>query len=157
MEMLIGPPNNTLFQFSETVEDAAANLWHDWQLSVHTSGTQFPARASPAYKRPFDSLGKLEARGGIEPPLKVLQTYALPLGYRAWLRTVARRAPPLPRFVISRGATYSAAGGIRCALCLPLRLGVRCRGEDAPQDGHETGQYQAAPKVSKDLFFEIRD
>jgi hypothetical protein len=25
----------------------------------------------------------LEARGGIEPPVKVLQTYALPLGYRA--------------------------------------------------------------------------
>lgn len=26
---------------------------------------------------------KLEARGGIEPPIKVLQTFALPLGYRA--------------------------------------------------------------------------
>jgi hypothetical protein len=26
---------------------------------------------------------KLEARGGIEPPIKVLQTYALPLGDRA--------------------------------------------------------------------------
>jgi hypothetical protein len=26
---------------------------------------------------------KLEARGGIEPPMKVLQTFALPLGYRA--------------------------------------------------------------------------
>src|SRR5262249_44905229 len=25
----------------------------------------------------------LEARGGIEPPVKVLQTFALPLGYRA--------------------------------------------------------------------------
>jgi hypothetical protein len=25
----------------------------------------------------------LEARGGIEPPIKVLQTYALPLGDRA--------------------------------------------------------------------------
>jgi hypothetical protein len=25
----------------------------------------------------------LEARGGIEPPIKVLQTFALPLGYRA--------------------------------------------------------------------------
>jgi hypothetical protein len=32
----------------------------------------------------------LEARGGIEPPLKVLQTFALPLGYRAvnWLLDV---------------------------------------------------------------------
>ena len=28
----------------------------------------------------------LEARGGIEPPLRVLQTHALPLGYRALLR-----------------------------------------------------------------------
>jgi hypothetical protein len=27
--------------------------------------------------------GKLEARGGIEPPIKVLQTFALPLGDRA--------------------------------------------------------------------------
>jgi hypothetical protein len=27
--------------------------------------------------------GNLEARGGIEPPIKVLQTFALPLGYRA--------------------------------------------------------------------------
>jgi hypothetical protein len=26
---------------------------------------------------------KLEARGGIEPPIKVLQTFALPLGDRA--------------------------------------------------------------------------
>ena len=25
----------------------------------------------------------MEARGGIEPPMKVLQTFALPLGYRA--------------------------------------------------------------------------
>ena len=25
----------------------------------------------------------LEARGGIEPPIKVLQTFALPLGHRA--------------------------------------------------------------------------
>lgn len=27
--------------------------------------------------------GKLEARSGIEPPMRVLQTHALPLGYRA--------------------------------------------------------------------------
>src|SRR5271154_6641589 len=31
----------------------------------------------------FNSVGFLEARGGIEPPMKVLQTFALPLGYRA--------------------------------------------------------------------------
>jgi hypothetical protein len=30
------------------------------------------------------AIGKnLEARGGFEPPIKVLQTFALPLGYRA--------------------------------------------------------------------------
>jgi hypothetical protein len=28
----------------------------------------------------------LEARGGIEPPMKVLQTFALPLGNRAMLK-----------------------------------------------------------------------
>jgi hypothetical protein len=29
------------------------------------------------------TLSSLEARGGIEPPIKVLQTFALPLGDRA--------------------------------------------------------------------------
>ena len=29
-------------------------------------------------------MGNLEARGGIEPPIEVLQTSALPLGYRAF-------------------------------------------------------------------------
>jgi hypothetical protein len=29
------------------------------------------------------SVEELEARGGIEPPIKVLQTFALPLGDRA--------------------------------------------------------------------------
>jgi len=37
----------------------------------------------------FETRDDLEARGGIEPPVKVLQTYALPLGYRALLRTVS--------------------------------------------------------------------
>ena len=32
--------------------------------------------------RSFNNMD-LEARGGIEPPIKVLQTFALPLGYRA--------------------------------------------------------------------------
>jgi hypothetical protein len=31
----------------------------------------------------MDMAGILEARGGIEPPVKVLQTFALPLGDRA--------------------------------------------------------------------------
>ena len=30
-----------------------------------------------------DAQNQLEARGGIEPPMRVLQTLALPLGYRA--------------------------------------------------------------------------
>jgi hypothetical protein len=39
-------------------------------------------------REPMDELAfalKLEARGGIEPPIKVLQTFALPLGDRAKL------------------------------------------------------------------------
>ena len=32
---------------------------------------------------PGRTFEKLEARGGIEPPIRVLQTHALPLGYRA--------------------------------------------------------------------------
>jgi hypothetical protein len=32
--------------------------------------------------------GELEARGGIEPPIKVLQTFALPLGDRAEIESV---------------------------------------------------------------------
>jgi len=70
------------------------------------------------------------------------------LGLDFLAQTVAhcfKRAPPLPSFVVSRGATCSAACGIRCALRLPLSLGVGWRGEDAPQDGHQTGQNQAAP------------
>jgi hypothetical protein len=35
---------------------------------------------------------KLEARGGIEPPIKVLQTFALPLGDRA-LSTKSNNEP----------------------------------------------------------------
>jgi hypothetical protein len=36
-------------------------------------------------KAPAGNAGEkeLEARGGIEPPIKVLQTFALPLGERA--------------------------------------------------------------------------
>ena len=32
---------------------------------------------------PLFSVQKLEARGGIEPPIELLQSSALPLGYRA--------------------------------------------------------------------------
>ena len=36
---------------------------------------------------------KLEARGGIEPPIKVLQTFALPLGDRALLTEPVYQEP----------------------------------------------------------------
>jgi hypothetical protein len=42
----------------------------------------------------IDDEGILEARGGIEPPMRVLQTLALPLGYRALKAlTINIRAP----------------------------------------------------------------
>jgi hypothetical protein len=40
---------------------------------------------------PIKEKERMEARGGIEPPIKVLQTYALPLGDRAaclWQRQI---------------------------------------------------------------------
>jgi hypothetical protein len=42
---------------------------------------------SERYPFPYDTRRKkiLEARGGIEPPIKVLQTFALPLGDRAFV------------------------------------------------------------------------
>jgi hypothetical protein len=44
-------------------------------------------RATGGYKRKIYLRGRfLEARGGIEPPIKVLQTFALPLGDRAVMR-----------------------------------------------------------------------
>lgn len=33
----------------------------------------------------LNNVAELEPRGGIEPPMKVLQTFALPLGYRAFV------------------------------------------------------------------------
>ena len=45
------------------------------------------------------TLEKLEARGGIEPPIKVLQTFALPLGDRAQAFgkiSLTRSSPKLP-------------------------------------------------------------
>ena len=38
-------------------------------------------------------IGNLEARSGIEPPMRVLQTHALPLGYRA-IRSYAQHIRP---------------------------------------------------------------
>jgi hypothetical protein len=45
----------------------------------------------------------LEARGGIEPPMKVLQTFALPLGDRASV------AQPLLAVLISQRSLLSSA------------------------------------------------
>jgi hypothetical protein len=41
----------------------------------------------------------LEARGGIEPPIKVLQTFALPLGDRASVQTHSTRLEPGIAFI----------------------------------------------------------
>src|SRR6266404_2278259 len=38
-------------------------------------------------------IGDLEARSGIEPPMRVLQTHALPLGYRAILCCTQQPGP----------------------------------------------------------------
>ena len=38
-------------------------------------------------------IGNLEARSGIEPPMRVLQTHALPLGYRA-IRSYTQQLSP---------------------------------------------------------------
>jgi hypothetical protein len=60
--------------------------------SRRTPGSQEATRAkiiagsvlgSHRFKRDCRNTGGLEARGGIEPPIKVLQTFALPLGDRA--------------------------------------------------------------------------
>jgi hypothetical protein len=48
---------------------------------------------------------ELEARGGIEPPLKALQAPALPLGYRARERN-AKGLSTQPRFVSERYGQY---------------------------------------------------
>jgi hypothetical protein len=45
------------------------------------SGLQMKAARIQTWKSRENE--KMEARGGIEPPIKVLQTYALPLGDRA--------------------------------------------------------------------------
>jgi hypothetical protein len=48
---------------------------------------------------------KLEARGGIEPPIKVLQTFALPLGDRASMQKL---------FSFDLNPAPSAPCGSRC-------------------------------------------
>jgi hypothetical protein len=47
------------------------------------AGFKHKARERRKDSSEFRNAKELEARGGIEPPIKVLQTYALPLGDRA--------------------------------------------------------------------------
>jgi hypothetical protein len=47
------------------------------------AGFKHKARERRKDSSEFKNGKELEARGGIEPPIKVLQTYALPLGDRA--------------------------------------------------------------------------
>jgi hypothetical protein len=51
-------------------------------LALVVFGAVLRTRHSPNRQRAPPEL-ELEARGGIEPPIKVLQTLAFPLGYRA--------------------------------------------------------------------------
>jgi hypothetical protein len=50
---------------------------------AHGMGGNTGKDQKTAHKITMDFRNKLEARGGIEPPIKVLQTFALPLGDRA--------------------------------------------------------------------------
>src|SRR5579862_3046201 len=45
--------------------------------------TKGAGRSAQNDSNPTAATAELEARGGIEPPMKVLQTFALPLGDRA--------------------------------------------------------------------------
>ena len=48
----------------------------------------------------------LEARGGIEPPIKVLQTFALPLGDRASGKTILSDSNEAQNFTVKRFAFH---------------------------------------------------
>jgi hypothetical protein len=57
--------------------------------------TEFTASTGAAKGKNASAAGqaarRLEARDGIEPSVKVLQTYALPLGYRALENRLTRK------------------------------------------------------------------
>src|ERR1700689_5422115 len=61
-----------------------AKPFYQKDRSARTSRCYEPARKEPArIEMASWRQCSLEARGGIEPPIKVLQTFALPLGDRA--------------------------------------------------------------------------
>jgi hypothetical protein len=67
---------------------------------------------------------KLEARGGIEPPIKVLQTFALPLGDRAF---VLQKKTKSQKFLKRRESFYRAPAAeavstVGFAIGAPIRL-----------------------------------
>jgi hypothetical protein len=72
----------------------------------------------------------LEARGGIEPPMKVLQTFALPLGDRAVRR---------PNHSMTAGLPFDCCSGYRTDPALPsdprapaTPRKLLCAGRDIP-------------------------
>jgi hypothetical protein len=62
-------------------------------------------------RRENERLDNLEARGGVEPPIKVLQTFALPLGDRALcgccMFLVTKRSLKSKQFVTRRDLTHT--------------------------------------------------
>jgi hypothetical protein len=68
-----------------------SNRGHFGSLTANVSRA---LRDSPRIR----TLQNLEARGGIEPPIKVLQTFALPLGDRA----SAGSSWSLPKLILER-------------------------------------------------------
>ena len=73
----------------------------------------------PRLLRPFVVLmhssklmrGRVEARGGIEPPIKVLQTFALPLGDRASIFNAFYQMFPCIVFLPIRPPSKKNRGG----------------------------------------------
>ena len=63
-------------------EHAGAEEREEFQYVFH-AGFKHKARERRKGSSLISKREELEARGGIEPPIKVLQTYALPLGDRA--------------------------------------------------------------------------
>jgi hypothetical protein len=70
--------------FDTKVEEKHCGSFHVHLESAQLSAAPTPSeRAAMEPQRETGYLDRLEARGGIEPPKKVLQTFALPLGDRA--------------------------------------------------------------------------
>ena len=105
-----------------------ADFYDHWKLSaaiVAEGGTNRTLCRSEAATK---QLGKLEAREGIEPSIKVLQTFALPLGDRAVLPGQASAKAGLPsnrdHSIASRAPFQHFSPGVHlfCAtLAFPLK------------------------------------